>query len=77
MDKKIPNNSTDTVPKSKTIPSICKICGAPALYKYFGVVSCHACKVFFKRNAQIGLVSSDEYFFSFHSLFIYLASISM
>lgn len=67
MDEEIP----DTSPKSKTIPSICKICGAPALYKYFGVVSCHACKVFFKRNAQIGLVSFDEYLlFSLFFLFI-------
>ncbi|CAF1102380.1 unnamed protein product [Rotaria sordida] len=30
----------------------CKICEAPALYSYFGVISCDPCKVFFKRNAE-------------------------
>ncbi len=69
MDEEIKDMSIDTVTKSKTIPSSCKICEAPALFKYFGAISCHACKIFFKRNAQTGLVSSDKYLFSF---FIYL-----
>lgn len=61
MDEQIIDESNDPTAKSKTIPSDCKICGAPALYKYFGTTSCHACKIFFKRNAQTGLVSSNEY----------------
>jgi hypothetical protein len=58
MDEEILDISIDIIPKSKMIPSVCKISGAPALYKYFGTISCHACKIFFKRNAQIGLVCS-------------------
>ncbi|CAF1394814.1 unnamed protein product [Rotaria sordida] len=33
-------------------PSECKICGSPARYSYYGVIVCHSCKMFFKRNAQ-------------------------
>ncbi|CAF0974893.1 unnamed protein product [Adineta steineri] len=33
--------------------SECRICGAPAQYANFGVVSCNSCKMFFKRNANI------------------------
>lgn len=40
----------------------CRICGVPAKYAYFGAVSCQACKVFFKRNADVRAVHS---FFSF------------
>jgi Zinc finger, C4 type (two domains) len=43
--------------KSKVLPGECRICGAPAKYSYFGVISCQACKIFFKRNAQQGEVS--------------------
>ncbi|CAF4925321.1 unnamed protein product, partial [Rotaria sp. Silwood1] len=32
----------------------CRICGASAKYCYFGVISCHPCKMFFKRNANAG-----------------------
>ncbi len=38
--------------KSRTVSSECKICGAPASYTFFGVISCHSCKMFFKRNAE-------------------------
>ncbi|UJR07776.1 hypothetical protein I4U23_012059 [Adineta vaga] len=31
---------------------ICQICGAPALFTNFGIVSCASCKMFFKRNAE-------------------------
>ncbi len=58
--------------RSKCIPSKCKTCGAPALYKYFGVISCHSCKMFFKRNAKAGSVCSDTYCFYSCYLFIYL-----
>ncbi|CAF3946674.1 unnamed protein product [Rotaria sp. Silwood2] len=37
--------------KVKPYQSECKICGSPAFYSYFGVISCSACKMFFKRNA--------------------------
>ncbi|CAF1453109.1 unnamed protein product [Adineta steineri] len=33
--------------------SECRICGAPAQYVNFGVISCNPCKMFFKRNATI------------------------
>lgn len=50
------NDDTEDSSKSKIIPTECKICGAPALYKYFGATACHACKIFFKRNAHKSLV---------------------
>ncbi len=63
--------------RSHCIPSKCKTCGAPALYKYFGVISCHSCKMFFKRNATAGSVCSDIYLIYSCHLFIYLESINM
>ncbi|CAF1053270.1 unnamed protein product [Rotaria sp. Silwood1] len=39
---------------SKIFPYECRICGAPAEYSFFGVISCYACKMFFKRNANVG-----------------------
>ncbi|CAF3737918.1 unnamed protein product [Rotaria sordida] len=35
-------------------PQECRICGVPAVYSHFGVISCQPCKMFFKRNANIG-----------------------
>ncbi|CAF2953949.1 unnamed protein product [Rotaria sp. Silwood2] len=32
----------------------CKVCGAPALHSYYGVISCSPCRMFFKRNAITG-----------------------
>ncbi|CAF0866238.1 unnamed protein product [Adineta steineri] len=37
--------------------SECRICGAPAQYANFGTISCSSCKMFFKRNANIGQLS--------------------
>ncbi|CAF4224075.1 unnamed protein product, partial [Adineta steineri] len=34
--------------------SECRMCGAPAQYVNFGTISCSSCKMFFKRNANIG-----------------------
>ncbi|CAF4835342.1 unnamed protein product [Rotaria sp. Silwood1] len=38
--------------KSNIILSECKICGVPASYSHYGVISCMSCKMFFKRNAE-------------------------
>jgi len=59
--------STNVKQRSKKLPSDCKICGAPALYSYFGAVVCPSCKIFFRRNARIKQVRSNyqKYFFSF------------
>ena len=35
----------------------CSVCGAPAVYINFGIISCSSCKMFFKRNAESGQVS--------------------
>ncbi|CAF1132074.1 unnamed protein product [Rotaria magnacalcarata] len=40
--------------QTSTVLSKCKICDAPARYSYYGVVACHSCKMFFKRNAENG-----------------------
>lgn len=39
-------------PKRKKQLSYCRVCHSPASYSYFGVISCAACKVFFRRNAH-------------------------
>ena len=48
--------SNASIPTQTTIkitgPRVCKVCGAPAQYSFFGSVACHSCKIFFKRNAQ-------------------------
>ncbi|CAF4558345.1 unnamed protein product [Rotaria sp. Silwood2] len=38
--------------KSKILSHECQICGVPAEYSHFGAISCHPCKMFFKRNAN-------------------------
>lgn len=46
---------TSLVQRQKTAKTTqCEICGAMANYFYFGIKSCQACKVFFRRNAQRG-----------------------
>jgi hypothetical protein len=37
---------------SKIYQRECRICGAPAKYSNFGVISCSSCKVFFRRNGN-------------------------
>ncbi len=49
-------SSKNSKRQSKTVPTECKICGAPAIYSYFGVISCQSCKIFFRRNAKRGQV---------------------
>ncbi|CAF1546878.1 unnamed protein product [Rotaria sp. Silwood1] len=62
-DKLMENLSTDPTlelsskffkKRTKSIESECKICGCSARYSYFGVLSCISCKMFFKRNAELG-----------------------
>ncbi|CAF3623845.1 unnamed protein product [Rotaria sp. Silwood1] len=38
--------------KSRKYSRECRICGAPAEYRYFGIIACTSCKTFFKRNAN-------------------------
>ncbi|CAF0917289.1 unnamed protein product [Rotaria sordida] len=52
MEESSSNNLTNKKRQSKRVKTQCKICEAPALYSYFGVISCDPCKVFFKRNAE-------------------------
>ncbi|CAF1204246.1 unnamed protein product [Adineta steineri] len=46
-------NTMLNLPLTKQNLSKCRICGAPAQYVNFGTISCHSCKMFFKRNANI------------------------
>jgi hypothetical protein len=61
-----PTQSTTAKQKSKKLPTECKICAAPALYSYFGVVVCGSCKIFFRRHAQIEQVKLN------YKIFFYL-----
>ncbi len=50
------NDATPPTPvkqKLKKLPTDCKICGASAIYSYFGAVVCSSCKIFFRRNANM------------------------
>ncbi|CAF1005072.1 unnamed protein product [Rotaria sordida] len=44
--------STNVERQKNTISTECKICRSPARYSYYGVIVCHSCKMFFKRNAE-------------------------
>ncbi|CAF1325805.1 unnamed protein product [Rotaria sordida] len=54
MEKSSFNVSADRKRQKTTSPTECKICGASAIYSYFGVISCSPCKLFFGRNAKHG-----------------------
>ena len=45
------DSSVDHQRRKKATQSECKICGAPAIYSYCGVISCRPCNVFFRRHA--------------------------
>lgn len=45
-------NTSSTKRKRTTQLSECEICGASAIYSFYGAKACHACKTFFRRNAQ-------------------------
>jgi hypothetical protein len=51
------SKQTNIRQRSKEKSNQCIICGAPALYSNFGAITCSPCKMFFKRNAEIGQVS--------------------
>lgn len=59
-------------PKSKLLLHQCRICGAPASYSHFGVISCLSCKIFFRRNGNVKQVSSIC--FSFYIILILIHS---
>ncbi len=50
--------------KSKQCPHECRICGAPAEYSHFGVISCLSCKIFFRRNGYIKQVNFNNLHFN-------------
>jgi len=54
------NQCTTVKRQSKKIQTDCKICGAPAFNSYVSVVVCPSCKIFFRRNAQIKQVRSND-----------------
>lgn len=54
----------------------CKICGAPAIYSYYGAIVCQPCKMFFRRNAESKQVSLYEINILFSQV-IYLDKIKM
>jgi hypothetical protein len=57
MEESSSNNSSKKPQQQSIILSKeCVICGGPAIYSYFGVISCQPCKVFFRRNAERGRV---------------------
>lgn len=58
-----------------TAETECKICGAPAIYQYFGVISCQPCKVFFRRNANLRQVNQIHNFLFFDIFSSYLGNI--
>ena len=58
--------------KRRRQPSQCRVCYSPATYSYFDSISCEACKVFFRRNAQHGqvccIVLKKHFFIEYCSL---------
>ncbi|CAF3334925.1 unnamed protein product [Rotaria sp. Silwood2] len=54
MEKSSSNKSTGKKRQSTPQATECQICGVPAIFSFYGVVSCNPCKMFFKRNAQLG-----------------------
>ncbi|CAF4752244.1 unnamed protein product [Rotaria sp. Silwood2] len=46
-----------TIKTSKILSHECQICNVPSENSYLGVISCYACKMFFKRNANTGMAA--------------------
>lgn len=53
MKKRDANDDSPKAKKIKIAQLECKICGAPALHSNYGAVTCHPCKMFFKRHVAI------------------------
>ncbi len=43
-------------PKSKILQHECRICGSPAEYSHFGVVSCLSCRIFLDEMALLDML---------------------
>ncbi len=56
MENSFSSYVIDIKRQTKPVLRECTVCGAPAIYSYFGVIACQPCKVFFRRNAERGLV---------------------
>ena len=46
------NTQTKRIHSEKRQVQQCRICGDDTFYSFFGTISCHACKMFFKRHAE-------------------------
>ncbi|CAF1179958.1 unnamed protein product [Rotaria sordida] len=44
--------------EEKVLSNQCRICGASAEYSHYGVISCYACQIFFRRHANSSKVPS-------------------
>ncbi|CAF0796600.1 unnamed protein product [Rotaria sordida] len=54
MEESSSNKSIVKKRQSSPISTKCQICGAPAIYSFYSVISCNPYKIFFKRNAHQG-----------------------
>ena len=77
MEKSSSNKSKNKKHQVTTTENECKVCGAPAKGSYYGAISCGPCKIFFKRNAEHGLVKSKYRLFSNKIYFILIEYIEM
>ena len=65
------SSSTVTMKTFRVSDQRCTICGASAMHSNYGVISCDACKVFFRRNAEKDRVSTNKSFSCFYSLLFF------
>ena len=63
------NNSTQQPTREAAI--LCTICGIPSRGMIYGAIACDACKKFFKRHAQRGLVKWKATLLSSIDLFLF------
>lgn len=71
MKKRDADDKFSSSTKTKIASLECKICGAPALHSNYGAITCHPCKMFFKRHVTIEQVRFHDEKSSF---FFYLIS---
>lgn len=62
-------NGMNTAPSQ----SLCRVCGIDNAQVHYGALCCVSCKMFFRRNAQLNLVSKSNvsiiYFKNFQLLY--------